>query len=62
MNALKFIVTLAILVCVVVWMFETEFLIFNILFMLFLIALQIIIPIILIIALIWLIKELFLTK
>lgn len=62
MNALKFIVTLAILICVVVWMFETEFLIFNILFMLFLIALQIIIPIILIIALIWLIKELFLTK
>jgi F0F1-type ATP synthase assembly protein I len=59
MNALKFIVTLAILVCVVVWMFETEFLIFDILFMLCLIALQIIIPLIIIIAVLWAIKELF---
>ena len=58
MNALKFIVALAILVCLVGWMFETEFFIFDILFMLCLIALQIIIPIILIIAVIWVIKEL----
>ena len=59
MNALKFIVSLAILVCLVGWMFETEFFIFDILFMLCLIALQIIIVIIPIIAVIWVIKELF---
>ena len=58
-NTLKNIVTLAILVCIVGWMFETEFFIIDILFMLSLIALQIIIPIIIIIAVIWAIKELF---
>lgn len=58
MNALKFIVALAILICLVGWMFETEFFIFDILFMLCLIALQIIIPIILIIVVLWVIKEL----
>jgi hypothetical protein len=59
MNALKFIVTLAILVCIVGWMFETGFFILDILFMLSLIALQIIIPLIIIVAVIWAIKELF---
>jgi hypothetical protein len=59
MNALKIIVTLAILVCVVVWMFETEFLILDILFMLSLIAIQIIIPFVVLIVVIWAIKELF---
>ena len=59
MNALKIIVTLALLVCIVGWMFETNFLIFDILFMLCLIALQIIIPFAIIIAVIWAIKELF---
>ena len=58
MNALKFIVALAILICLVGWMFETEFFIFDILFMLCLIALHIIIPIILIIVVLWVIKEL----
>jgi len=59
MDALKIIVTLALLVCIVGWMFETEFFIFDMLFMLCLIALQIIIPFIIIIAVIWAIKELF---
>ena len=58
MSVLKFIVTLAILICVVGWVFETGFFILDILFMLCLIALQIIIPIILIIVVLWLIKEL----
>lgn len=59
MDALKIIVTLALLVCIVGWMFQTEFFIFDMLFMLCLIALQIIIPFIIIIAVIWAIKELF---
>lgn len=59
MNALKFIVTLALLVCIVGWIFETGFFIFDILPMLCLIALQIIVPLIIIIAVLWAIKELF---
>jgi hypothetical protein len=59
MNALKFIVTLALLVCIVGWMFETGFFILDMLFMLCLIALQISIPFIIIIAVIWAIKEIF---
>lgn len=59
MNALKFIVALAILICLVGWMFETEFFIFDILLCFFLIALHIIIPIILIIVVLWVLKELF---
>lgn len=59
MNALKIIVTLAILVCVVGWIFETGFFIIDILFMLCLIALQFIIPLVIIVAVIWAIKELF---
>lgn len=59
MRFLETILTLALVICIVVWMFETEFLILDILFVLFLIALSIIILSIILIAVIWAIKELF---
>lgn len=59
MKFLETILALALVICIVGWMFETEFFIIDILFMLSLIALQIIIPLIIIIAVIWAIKELF---
>jgi hypothetical protein len=54
-----FIVILALLVCVVGWIFATDFLIFDILLTLALIAIQFIIPIIVLIGIIWVILELF---
>lgn len=59
MKFLETILALALVICIVGWMFETGFFIIDILFMLSLIALQIIIPLIIIIAVIWAIKELF---
>jgi hypothetical protein len=55
---LSFIVVLALLVCVVGWIFATDFLIFDILLGLALLALQIIIPIVVLIIIIWVILEL----
>lgn len=54
-----FIVILALLVCVVGWIFATDFLIFDILLMLALIAIQFIVPIVILIIIIWAILELF---
>jgi hypothetical protein len=59
MRFLETILTLALVICIVVWMFETEFLILDILLCFFLIALYVIIPFAIIIAVIWAIKELF---
>lgn len=59
MRFLETIVVLALVICIVVWMFETNFLLLDILLVFGLIALQIIIPLIIIIAVIWAIKELF---
>ena len=52
-------VVISLLVCVVGWIFVTDFLIFDILLMLGLFALQIVIPIVILIIIIWAILELF---
>jgi hypothetical protein len=59
MRFLEIIFTLAIIICIVCWLFETNFLLLDILLMFALIALQIIIPLIILVAMIWAIKELF---
>lgn len=51
-------VVISLLVCVVGWIFETDFLIFDILLMLVLFALQIVVPIVILIIIIWVILEL----
>ena len=51
-------VVISLLVCVVGWIFVTDFLIFDILLMLALFALQIVIPIVILIIIIWVILEL----
>ena len=53
------IVILALLVCVVCWIFETNFLIFDILLTIGLIALQVIVVLVAMVIVIWVIKELF---
>ena len=58
MRFLKTIIALALVICIVCWMFETDFLLLDILLILGLIALQITIPLILLIIVIWVIKEL----
>lgn len=52
-------VVISLLVCVVGWIFVTDFLIFDILLMLALFALQIVVPIVILIIIIWVILELF---
>jgi hypothetical protein len=59
MRFLKTIIALALVICIVCWMFETDFLLLDILLILGLIALQITIPLILLIIVIWVIIELF---
>jgi hypothetical protein len=59
MRFLETIVVLGLVICVVVWMFETDFLLLDILLGLVIIAIQIAIPLILLIIVIWIIKELF---
>jgi hypothetical protein len=59
MRFLETIVVLGLVICVVVWMFETDFLLLDILLGLVIIAIQITIPLILLIIVIWVIKELF---
>lgn len=51
-------VVISLLVCVVGWIFVTDFLIFDILLMLALFALQIVVPIVILIIIIWVILEL----
>lgn len=53
------IIILALMVCLVCWMFITDFLIFDILLSLGLIALNIVVVLVIIIIVIWVIKELF---
>ena len=57
-SFLATIIVLSLLVCMVGWLFATDFLIFDILFGLALLALQIIIPIVVLIIIIWAILEL----
>ena len=53
------IVVLALMVCLVCWIFATDFLIFDILLDICLIALHVVVVLVVIIAVIWVIKELF---
>ncbi len=57
-SFLATIIVLSLLVCIVGWIFTTDFLIFDILLGLALFALQIIIPIVVLIIIIWVILEL----
>jgi hypothetical protein len=59
MRFLETIVVLGLVICVVAWMFGTDFLLLDILLVLGLIAIQIAIPLILLIIVIWVIIELF---
>jgi hypothetical protein len=59
MKAIQFVVVLAILVCVVGWIFDTDFLILDIILILFIYGLQIAIVIGIIIALLWVFNEIF---
>ena len=59
MRFIETILTLAFVICVVGWVFETDFLLLDILLLFGVIALQIAIPLILLIIVIWVIKELF---
>lgn len=52
-------VVISLLVCVVGWIFATDFLIFDILLILALFALQIVVPLVIVIIIIWAILELF---
>ena len=53
------IAALALLICFVCWIFETDFLIFDILLTLGLTALYIVVALVIIVIVIWVIKELF---
>ncbi len=59
MRFIETILTLAFVICVVGWVFETDFLLLDILLVFGLIAIQIVIPLVLLIIVIWVIKELF---
>lgn len=59
MKFIETILTLAFVICVVGWVFETDFLLLDILLVFGLIAIQIVIPLVLLIIVIWVIKELF---
>jgi hypothetical protein len=59
MKFIETILTLAFVICVVGWVFETDFLLLDILLVFGLIAIQIAIPLVLLIFVIWVIKELF---
>lgn len=52
-------VVISLLVCVVGWLFVTDFLFFDILLMIAIITLQITIPLVILIIIIWAILELF---
>jgi hypothetical protein len=61
-GCLSFVISLAVLalmVCLIWWMFITDFMIFDILLTLGLIALLVVVVLVVIIIVIWVIKELF---
>lgn len=58
-SFLATIIVISLLICMVGWVFTTDFLIFDILLMLALFAIQITIPIVILIIIIWVILELF---
>jgi hypothetical protein len=61
-GCLSFVISLAalaLLVCLILWIFITDFLIFDILLVLGQIALYIIIAMVIIVIIVWIIKELF---
>ena len=53
------IAAIALLICFVCWIFETDFLIFDILLELGLIALYVVVALVIFVIVIWVIKELF---
>ena len=53
------IAAIALLICLVCWIFTTDFLIFDILLELGLIALYVVVALVIIVIVIWVIKELF---
>jgi hypothetical protein len=53
------IAVMALLICLVSWMFATDFIIFDILLMFVLMALYVVFALVIIVIVIWLIKELF---
>lgn len=58
-SFLAAIVVISLSICMVGWIFTTDFLIFDMLLMLALLAIQIIVPIVILIIIIWVILELF---
>lgn len=58
-GCLSFVIVVALIICVINWMFISDFIIFDILLTLGLVALQIVIVILLLIGFIYIIKELF---
>ena len=61
-GCLSFVISIAaiaLLICLVCWLFITDFLLFDILLMLGLIALQVVVALGIIVVVIWVIKELF---
>ena len=56
---MKAILALAAMICVVFWVFETDFLILDLLFGFILMGAYIIVPLVLLVIVIWMIKELF---
>jgi hypothetical protein len=59
MRFIESILALALVICIVCWVFETDFLLLDILLTLGLIAIQIALPLVLLIIAIWVIIELF---
>ena len=53
------IAAIALLICIVCWMFATDFIIFDILLLFVFGALHIVVALVIIVIVIWLIKELF---
>ena len=53
------ITAIALIICIVCWMFATDFIIFDILLILGLIALHVVVALAIIVIVIWVIKELF---
>lgn len=58
-SFLAAIVVISLVICMMGWVFTTDFLIFDVLLMLALLAIQIVIPIVILIIIIWVILELF---
>lgn len=56
---MKSILTLAAMICVVFWIFDTDFLILDLLFGFILMGAYIIVPLVILIIVVWVIKELF---